>query len=75
MKRVVRSVLGAAIFALADAVYVAFMLRNDLRAILRRERPVRVQTESFGLFSMVLKSSTTTEIRQMINYRAAREAL
>lgn len=73
-KRVVRSVLGAQIFAFSDVVDVAIMLRHALRAIQQPERPLIELTDSSMLFSVVVTSTTTTMKRIDFDVQSAREA-
>lgn len=59
-QRVVRSVLGGELYALADAADLAFVLKRDLEAALAMEVPVVVLTDSFSLFNVLIRTSTGT---------------
>lgn len=73
-KRVVRSVPGADIFSFADTVEERQMLRHDLRILLCHNLPLRALTDSSSMFSIIIRSTTTTERNLMVDLQAAREA-
>lgn len=50
------------------------MVRHDLGAIMRHGLPLRVLTDSSSLFSVVVKSTITTEKRLMNDLHARKEA-
>ena len=73
-RRVTRSVMGAEVLAFADGFDFAFLLRHDLRGIMKQKLPLAMFTDSDSLFKTIVKSTTTTEKRLMIDVEAAREA-
>ena len=73
-KRVVRSVMGGECYAFADGFDYGFTLRHDLQNILQRKIPLLLYTDSDSLFKVIVKNSTTTERRLMIDLQATREA-
>lgn len=73
-KRITRSVLGAEVLAFADGFDYAYLLRHDLRRILDRNITLAMLTDSESLFKCIVKSTTTTEKRLMIDIEAARQA-
>ena len=73
-KRVVRSILGGEVYALADSFDRAFMLRHDLQTIYNRSIPLQILTDSLQMFDVISKASSTTERRLIIDIVAAREA-
>lgn len=66
--------MGAEVLAFPDGFDYAYMLRYDLQRILGRTVPLAMLTDSESLFKTILKSTTTTEKRLMIDMQAAREA-
>lgn len=72
-KRINRSVLGAEVYAFADAFDYAFTLKHDLEEILQSQVPLQILTDSKSLFDIITKSSTTTERRLMIDIKSVRE--
>lgn len=50
------------------------MVHHDIQATMRRHLPLRVLTDSSGFFYVVVKDTTTTEKRLMLDLRATREA-
>lgn len=73
-KRVTRSVLGAEVLAFADGFDYAYLLRHDLQRILAQHLPLAMLTDSESLFKSIVKSTTTTEKRLMIDLEAARQS-
>lgn len=73
-KRVTRSVLGAEVLAFADGFDYAYLLRHDLKRMLNKDIPLAMLTDSESLFKCIVKSTTTTEKRLMIDIEAGREA-
>lgn len=73
-KRIVRSVLGGETYAFADGFDFGFTLRHDLQRITGRKIPITMLTDSQSLFNVIVKASSTTERRLMIDIRATREA-
>ena len=73
-RRVVRSVLGAETFALANSCDTAIVLQHDLKQILKRTLKIKILTDTETLFNVMIKNANTTEKRLMIDIKAAREA-
>lgn len=73
-KRVSRSVMGAEVLALADGFDYAYLMRHDLQRVLGHPVPLAMLTDSESLFKTIVKSTTTTEKRLMIDIQAAQEA-
>ena len=73
-KRVVRSVLAGETYAFVDGFDMAYTLRHDLRNIISKDIPLTLVTDSESLFKVIVKSTTTTERRLMIDVKVAREA-
>ena len=73
-RRVVRSIMGGEIFALADGFDRAFMFRHDLERMYARKIPLYVLTDSKQVFDTITKASKTTERRLLIDIAAARQA-
>ncbi|CDF36780.1 unnamed protein product [Chondrus crispus] len=73
-RRVVRSIMGGEIFALADGFDRAFMLGHDLERMYDRKIPLYVLTDSKQVFDTITKASKTTERRLLIDIAAARQA-
>lgn len=73
-RRVVRSVMGAELYAFADAFDLAFLLKTDLETMLSAKVPLIMMIDSDSVFKVIVKNTSTTEKRLMIDIRAAREA-
>lgn len=73
-KRVVRSVLGGETHAFVDSFDAAYAIRYDMQQMINKNIPLSLVTDSDSLFKVVVKSSTTTERRLMIDMLTAREA-
>lgn len=73
-RRVVRSVLGAETFGMADACDAAIVIQHDMKKILKRTFKIKLLTDSETLFNVVIRNASTTERRLMIDIKAAREA-
>lgn len=69
-KIVVRSVLGGETNAMADGFEVAFLLMYDLERMIGRKIPFCVLTGSKSLFNVIVKSTTNTERRLIIDVLA-----
>lgn len=69
-----RSVMGAEVLAFADGFDYAYLLRHDLQSVIGHSLPLAILTDSESLFKTIVKSTTTTEKRLMIDIREAREA-
>lgn len=66
-----RTIVGAELFAFADAVAETVLLRHGLQTIREQHLLLQDSTSSFSLFSVVVKSTTTMEKRAMIYPRGA----
>ena len=73
-RRTVRSVMGGELYAFSDGFDYAYLMKHDLEDIFGRRVPLMMLTDSEALFRVVVRSSTTTEKRMMIDLQAAREA-
>lgn len=73
-KRVVRSIMGAEVYAFADAFDRSFVIRKDLERLLGVKIQLHMFTDSKQLFDAMTKGQQTTEKRLMIDIAAAREA-
>ena len=73
-KRIVRSVLGAETFGMADACDASIVLQHDIKKITGRNMKIRILTDSETLFNVVIKNASTKEKRLMIDIKAARQA-
>lgn len=73
-RRIVRSVLGGEIYAFADALDFAYTTKHDLEAMLDRQIPLQMLTDSKSLFDVITKSSNTSERRLMTDIHSVREA-
>ena len=73
-QRVVRSILGGETYAFADGFDFAYLMRHDLQRMLKRKIPLTMITDSEQLFKVIIKSTTTTEKRLMIDVETARAA-
>ena len=73
-RRVARSVLGAEIYAFADACDFAYCAKRDLESILDRTVPLEIYTNSRSLFDLLNKCSQTQERRLMIDLQGVWDA-
>lgn len=73
-KRVNRSVLGSEIMAFADAFDMAFVLKHDIEAMIKKTLPIVMITDSLSLFDVITRASSTTEKRLMIDIESVRKA-
>lgn len=73
-RRVVRSVLGAETFALADACDNAILIQHDLQGSLNKKVKIKILTDSTTLFNLMIRNASTTEKRLMIDIKATTEA-
>lgn len=73
-RRVVRSVMGGEVYAMADGTDFALTLRYDLERMLDKPLAVRMYTDSNCFFDVITKNTTTTEKRLMIDVQGMREA-
>lgn len=73
-RRIVRSVLGLETFGLADAVtWLAIVIQNDLKQILKKRLKINILIDRETLFNIIIRNSTTTELRIIKDLKAARE--
>lgn len=73
-KRVVRSVLGGEVYAMAEAFDRAYMLNCDLESIYNMTIPLHMFTDFRSMFDVLTKSSSISEHRLMIDLSALQEA-
>lgn len=73
-KRAVRFIHGGDVYAFADGLERAFMLRQELKTVYNRITPLQILTDSLQMFDVNTKASPTTERRLMIDIVAVREA-
>ena len=73
-RRVTRSVLGAEVYAFADAFDYAYVIRHDLEEILNQCIPLQIMTDSRSLFDVIVRNSTTSDRRLMIDIKDVRES-
>lgn len=73
-KGVVRSVLGAGMFAFADAGDEALLLLHDLCTLYGKDVPLKDLSNSSYLFRIIITSKVTSQPPPMIALNAAREA-
>lgn len=66
--------MGAEVLAFADRFDYAFLLKHDLQRIIGDDLPLAMRTDSESLFKTIVKSTTTTDKRLMIDIQAARES-
>ena len=66
--------MGGELHAFSDGFDFAYLIKHDIEDMLGRRVPMMMITDSQALFRVVVRSSTTTERRMMIDLRAAREA-
>ncbi|MEM6805930.1 MAG: hypothetical protein AAF696_31325 [Bacteroidota bacterium] len=71
-RRVVRSVLGAEVYAMADAFDYSYKLKHDLETILDKHIPLRIITYSKSLFDIITRNSSSIEKRLMIDIKSVR---
>jgi hypothetical protein len=60
--------------ALTDAFGKEISIRHDLQNITQLQVPINIFTDCLYLFDVLTKSSTTSEMRLMIDLTAAKEA-
>lgn len=73
-KRIVRSVLGAETLGLSNAADMGVSLMTDIRDMLGEQLQLHLLTDSETLFSVLIKSTTTSELRLMIDIAAAKQS-
>lgn len=69
-RRVTRSILGGETCAVAEAFDSAFVLKYDLKLLLKRHIPITMYTDSKSLFDIIAKCSNTAEKRFQIDLAA-----
>lgn len=67
-------VLGAEVYAFADAFDYSYTLKHDLEQILEQFTPLRMFTDSTSLFGVISKSSATAKKRLLIDITSVHEA-
>lgn len=60
-RRVIRSVLGADMFALEDACDAAILLQHDLNIIINKTLKISLLTDSATIFNFIIRNAPTTE--------------
>ena len=73
-KRIVRSVLGAETIGMSNAADIGISLRIDIDDMTGHQLPLHMLTDSETLFSFMIKSTTTSELRLMIDIAAAKQS-
>ena len=73
-QRVMRSVLGAEVYAFSHALDSVYLLAHDLSTILGRKIRTILFTDSKSLFDTITKLSSQSEKRILINIAATRES-
>lgn len=66
--------MAAETLAFTEAFDCAYLLKHDLQAILKRDLPLLMLTDSQQLFDVLTRSRYTSEKRLMVDISAAREA-
>lgn len=74
LRRVVRSVFGADIYAFADGFEFAFTMKKDLEKYCGCSIPIQMLTDSKCLLHVFTKLTSTNEIRLMIYISFVQEA-
>lgn len=73
-KRVTRSVLGSEVMAFADAFDMAYTIKYNLQAMMRKGIPLTMLTDSLSLFHELTKATVTTEKGLMIDLQNVKES-
>lgn len=73
-RRIVRSVLGAEKFGMADACDSSIILKHEIKKIKGESIKINIITDSETLFDDIILNTSTIERRLMIDIKAAREA-
>ena len=73
-KRASRLVIGSKVLAFADGFEYAYKLKIVLERVIGKNLLLAMHTNSESLFKTIVKSTTTTEKRLMIDIQAARNA-
>lgn len=60
--------------AVAEGFDMAFVLKKDLQNVVRRRIPPKMFKDSRSLFDVIMKNSSTSKRRLMIDISAARQA-
>lgn len=66
--------LGSGTVSFADAVDEAVLLPHDLKVLLGRDVPLKALTHRSSLFSIIIRLSTPTERRHILDPQVAMEA-
>lgn len=72
-QRIVRSVLGADIFGLADTSDAAITFQHDTNQIIQKCLKINTFIDSETLFNIFIRNESTTERKLVIDVKAARE--
>ena len=73
-KRIVRSVLGAETLGLSSAADMAVSVMLDIDDMMGKRLELHMLTDSETLFSVLVKSTTTIELRLMIDIASAKQS-
>lgn len=73
-KRIVHSVLGAETLGMSSASDIGISLLHDITDMTGSKLELHILTDSETLFSVMIKSTTTSELRLMIDIRAAKQS-
>lgn len=66
--------MGTEVLAFADIFDFGYKIRHDLQRIVGQKLPLAMFMDRDSLFKTIVRSTTTTEIRLMIDLVTAREA-
>lgn len=73
-KRIVRSVLGAETLGLSGTADMSICLMHDINEMMGKQLPLHMLTDSETLFSVLVKSTTTSEVRLMSDIASAKQS-
>eukprot|EP00737_Agarophyton_chilense_P004282 gb/GEZJ01005307.1/.p2 GENE.gb/GEZJ01005307.1/~~gb/GEZJ01005307.1/.p2 ORF type:complete len:145 (+),score=18.34 gb/GEZJ01005307.1/:960-1394(+) len=73
-RRLVRSTMGAELYAFCDAFDNAYLLKRELQSMLNENVPLNMLTDSDSVFKSIMKGTKSTEKRLMLDIMAARDA-
>ena len=74
-RRITRSDLASECHALADAFDYSYLVKYDPEKLLQQWIPVQMLTDSKSLFDVIIRASTTSERRLMIDISATKGSL